>query len=49
MYFTISLNVPQPPPYPLIWLFLPRVDFHWNSMVGMIGLGRSESNIQLSE
>jgi hypothetical protein len=21
----------QPPPYPLIWLFLPCVDFHWAS------------------
>ena len=29
MYFTISLDVPQPPPYPSIWLFFPRVDSHW--------------------
>jgi hypothetical protein len=33
MYFTIFLDTPQPPPYPSIWLFLPRVDFHWGSAV----------------
>ena len=27
----ISLDAPQPPPYPSIWLFLPRVVFHWAS------------------
>ena len=31
MYFMISLDAPQPPPYPSIWLFLPRVDFHWDA------------------
>jgi hypothetical protein len=31
MYFTIFLDVPQPPPYPSIWLSLPCVDFHWGS------------------
>jgi hypothetical protein len=29
----ISLDAPQPPPFPSIWLFLPRVDSHWESMV----------------
>jgi hypothetical protein len=31
MYFTISLDAPQPPPYPSIWLVFPRVDSHWVS------------------
>jgi hypothetical protein len=29
MYFTISLNMPQPPLYPSIWLFVPHVISHW--------------------
>jgi len=29
MYFMISLDVPQPPLYPSIWLFLPRVNSYW--------------------
>jgi hypothetical protein len=31
MYFAISLDAPQPPPYPSIRLDPPRVDFHWGS------------------
>jgi hypothetical protein len=30
-HFMISLDAPQPPPFPSIWLFLPRVVFHWAS------------------
>jgi len=28
---TTSLNAPQPPPFPSIWLFLPCVNSHWDS------------------
>src|SRR5882762_1970417 len=31
MYFMIFLNAPQLLPYPLIWLFLHCVNFHWAS------------------
>ena len=31
MYFAISLDAPQLPPYPSIQLDLPHVNFHWGS------------------
>src|SRR6267154_5965696 len=35
MYFAISLDAPQPPPYPLIRLDPPHVDFHWESTANL--------------
>ena len=44
MYFAISLDAPQPPPYPSIWLDPPHVDFHWDSWAV---LGNKLSNLAL--
>src|SRR6267143_1732367 len=40
MYFAISLDAPQPPPYPSIRLDPPRVDFHWGQPLEFIYTSR---------
>jgi len=40
MYFTISLDAPQRPRFPSIWLDLPLVNFHWASTLLVLGFSQ---------